>query len=91
MVADKQSGQTDSGLLRNVRLTVWLDRRCRERPLRRPGAGSITSYWQGALREGAGGAGTRLSLGPVALSTETNAAKGRSRPGVAADQLGRSA
>src|SRR5579859_3974454 len=74
----------DSGVLRHVRLTVWLDRRRRERPLRRLGAGSITPDWQGNLREGAGGAGTRLSPGPLALSAETNQAKGRSRSGVAA-------
>src|SRR6266568_5925860 len=80
----------DSGLLRHVRLTVWFDRRRRERPLRRLGAGSITPDWKGALREGAGGARTRLSLGAVALPAETNPAKGRSRLGVAAYELGRS-
>jgi anaerobic selenocysteine-containing dehydrogenase len=40
--------------------------------------------------KGAGGARTRLSLGAVALPAETNPAKGRSRPGVAAYELGRS-
>ncbi|HBY97357.1 MAG TPA: hypothetical protein DEP84_26020 [Chloroflexi bacterium] len=36
--------RADSGLLRSVRLTVRLDCRCRERPLRHLGAGSVTPY-----------------------------------------------
>src|SRR5262249_29710322 len=66
----------DAHVLRPVRLTLRLNRRRREWPLRRLGAGSVTPNWKGALRQGAGGARTRLSLRPPALSAETNAAKG---------------
>src|SRR2546423_7766584 len=67
--------------------TLWLDRRCRKRSLRRSRTGSVSSYRSGALREGTGGAGTCLPPGPTALSTEADTPKGRSGSWLAADQL----
>src|ERR1044072_3822149 len=52
----------DSWLLCAVRLTVRLDRRGRRRPLRGPGAGPVTPYGEGVMRQGAGGAGAGLPL-----------------------------
>ena len=99
--ASRRKGTDDGGrhhdigahlhVLRAVRLALRRDRHRRGGALRPPRSRPVAPHGPGALREGPCRARTRLSPRPPEIPVEADASQGRSRPGLAADRLGRSA